>query len=480
MKQHILVLIFIIISFSIFAQSNRVEGLNNGTVTILHTNDIHGNFSRFPRLAFVVDSIRNIHKNVLLVNAGDIFSGNPLVDMDAEKGFQMIELMNKLGYDLSVLGNHEFDYGQDVLSKRISEANFPFICANIWNNNGTFPIPQPLALFTFDKSFTVNIISLLDNSINGLPETHPRGLKGLMFTNPIETAKKFEHLKSNSNLFIALTHLGATQDVKLAQSMPSLDLIIGGHSHSKIDSLFIANGVLITQAASHLKYLGEITIVFKDGKIEKKNSKLIALNKNGSVNAEIKKLIDKYKQNPMFSEQIGIASEDIKGKEELGSLFTDALRTEANLDIAFQNSGGLRIDELSKGEIIMEQIFKLDPFGNYLMVLNMNVNEIKSLIRSAFLGEGIDLRVSGIHYTLFTKNGEIKNIHITDYQGNELDKDKLYKVGMNDFILSFYKFEHKDPGQSFGVTTTEILISYIKKKRSINYKGVQRTFYKND
>ena len=156
------------------------------------------------------------------------------------------------------------------------------------------------------------------------------------------------------------------------------------------------------------------------------------------------------------------------------------MRTEANLDIAFQNSGGLRIDELPKGEIKMGQIFKLDPFGNYLMVLNMNVNEIKSLIRSAFIGEGIDLRVSGIHYTLTTENGKINNIHITDYQGKELDKDKLYKVGMNDFILSFYKFEHKDQGQSFGVTTAEILISYIKKKRSINYKGVRRTFLKKN
>ncbi|MCK5536441.1 MAG: 5'-nucleotidase C-terminal domain-containing protein, partial [Bacteroidales bacterium] len=253
-----------------------------------------------------------------------------------------------------------------------------------------------------------------------------------------------------------------------------------GHSHSKIDSLLIVNGVLISQAASHLNFLGEITIEFKDGKIEKKSSKLIALNNEGDVNTELKELVGKYKQNPMFNERIGRASEDLKGKEELGSFFTDAMRTEANLDIAFQNSGGLRIDELPKGEIKMGQIFKLDPFGNYLMVLNMNVNEIKSLIRSAFIGEGIDLRVSGIHYTLTTENGKINNIHITDYQGKELDKDKLYKVGMNDFILSFYKFEHKDQGQSFGVTTAEILISYIKKKRSINYKGVRRTFLKKN
>ena len=480
MKKIILIPLFIITIFSTIAQSNRVESLYNGTITILHTNDIHGNFSRFPRLAFVVDSIRNTHEKVFLVNAGDLFTGNPLVDMDPEKGFQMIELMNKLAYDLSILGNHEFDYGQDILTKRISEANFPFICANVWNNNGNFPIPEPFALFTVNEKLNISIISLLDNSINGRPETHPQRIKGLMFTNSIETAKKFEYIKTSSDLFIALTHLGIKQDIQLAQSMPSLDLIIGGHSHSKIDSIYLVNGVLISQAVSNLKYLGEITIVFKDGKIERKSSKLIALNKSGSINTDFKELIDKYKQNPMFNEVIGKSSENLKGKEELGSFFTDALRTEANLDIAFQNSGGLRIDKLPKGKIKMEQIFKLDPFGNYLMVVNMNVKEIKSLIKSAFLGEGIDLRVSGIHYTLFIKNGKIKNIQITDYQGKELDEDKLYKVGMNDYILSSYQFEHNDLGQSYGKTTAEVLISYLKKKRSINYKGVQRTFIKNN
>ena len=478
MKNLALITVLLIASCSLFAQSNNEKALFTGKITILHTNDMHGNFSRFPRLAFVVDSIRNVHKHVLLLNAGDIFTGNPLVDMNKEKGFQMMALMNKAGYDLSVFGNHEFDYGQEILTKRMSEANFPFICANIWNTTGAFQLPKPFVSIKIDNSLNINIIGLLDNSANGKPETHPKRIEGLVFTNPIETAKKFEHLKSCSNLFIALSHLGAKQDVELAKNMSSLDLIVGGHSHTKIDSLYLVNGVMVTQAASHLKCLGEISIEFVDGKIVNKTMKLIELNKNGSIDTEIKELINKYEQNPMFAKVIGRTNNDIKGKEELGSLFTDAIRAEANLDIAFQNSGGLRISKLPKGDIKMGQIFKLDPFGNYLMTLKMNVKEIKSLIKSAFQYGETDLKVSGMHYTLTIEDGKIKDIQLTDYQDNELNEDKSYTVGMNDYILSSYQFEHKDIAQSFGATTAEVIISYLKKQRSVDYKDVKRTFVK--
>ena len=466
-------LILLILSYFSFSQDTKFTG----TVKILHTNDIHCNFSRFPRLAFVVDSIKNENENVLLLNAGDIFTGNPLVDMNTEKGAQMIELMNKVGFDLSVLGNHEFDYGQEVLAKRISEAKFPFICANVWNQGHNFKLPKPFVQLKNVDNLTINILGILDNSANWKPETHPKKVKGLVFTNPIETAQKFKHLKTNCDLFIALTHLGDNEDIELAKKMPAFDVIVGGHSHSKIDTVLMINDVLVTQAGAKLKYLGEITLKFENGKLTTKSSRLIELNKNGNVDQEIKELVQKYEQNPMFTEVVGRANEDITGKEELGSFFTDALRFEANLDIAFQNSGGIRVDKLPEGEINMEQILKLDPFGNYLMILEMDLDEIKSLISFSFERWGLDLKVSGINYTVTTINDHIESIDLVDYQGNTLDKNKKYIIGLNDYILSSYQFKHKDAGTSHGKTTAEVIIDYLKKQRSISYKGVQRTFH---
>jgi len=475
---HKIITIVFLLFYSVFSFSQEKSTTSNftGTLTILHTNDIHGNFSRFPRLAFVVDSIRQGNKHVLLFNAGDLFTGNPLVDMNEEKGYQMIELMNKIGYDLSVLGNHEFDYGQVVLAKRISEAHFPFICANIQDDGNNFPIPKPTANFIIDNSLNINVLSVIQISTNDIPDTHPERVKGLKFNDPFETAKKFEYLKDSSNLFIALTHLGKRQDIKLAEKLSFFDIIIGGHSHSKIDTIFMINNTLITQAASHLNYLGVVTVDLKNGKIVEKKSKLISL-RSGAVDEKFQEMVNKYEQNSSLNEVVGSASEDIKGEEELGSFFADAMKEEANLDIAVQNSGGIRINRLPKGDIKREQVYKLDPFGNYLMVLDMTVDEIKSLIKSSFRGN-IDLRVSGIKYTLDTENGILKDINITDYQGNKLDNCKLYKVGMNDYILSSYKFEHHDPGESFGLTTAELLISYLNKNKNIDYQGVQRTFIK--
>ncbi|MDF1550983.1 MAG: bifunctional UDP-sugar hydrolase/5'-nucleotidase [Bacteroidales bacterium] len=480
MNKALFTLYLLLFSVNFFSQNKINSESFTGTIKILHTNDIHGNFSRFPRLAFVVDSIRNENENVLLLNAGDIFTGNPLVDMNEEKGHQMIELMNKLAFDLSILGNHEFDYGQEVLAKRISEATFPFICANIWQDGGVLPIPDPIKTIKASNNLNINVLGLLDNSANGLPESHPRRLKGLKFTNPIATAKKFEHLKNNCNLFIALTHLGKRQDIQLAETMPAIDIIIGGHSHTIIDTLLIINGVLITQADAHVRYLGEITVKFKNGDIVEKTSKLISLSSGGNIDKAVEKMINYYVQNPILNEVIGAAIEDLKGDEELGCFYADALKTEANLDIVFQNSGGIRIDEIQKGNIKREQIYRLDPFGNYLMVLEMNVDEIKSLIKSSFSHGSIDLRVSGINYTIFIENKSLINIQLTDNAGNKIDGDKRFKVGINDYILSSYQFEHQDPGQSFGATTAELLISYLQKKKTINYKGMQRTFIQNN
>lgn len=479
MKLSTLILFLVLGSHLLFGQNLKEKEGFTGELTILHTNDIHGNFSRFARLAYMVDSIRTVNENVLLLNAGDIFTGNPLVDMNAEKGIQMLELMNMVAFDASVLGNHEFDYGQKVLAKRMSEAQFPFVCANVWNQNNDFKLPEGFIRLRMNNNLSVNILGLLDNSINGKPETHPDRVKGFLFTDPIETAAKFRYLNSSSEVFFALTHLGDEQDIELAKEMPFFDLIIGGHTHSKIDSVLLVNNVLVSQAGSHLKYLGEITVTFKNGEIANKTSKLLPLDKNAPSKSEIEQLVKKYKQNPLFAEVAGRANGDITGKEELGSFFTDALRFEANLDIAFQNSGGIRIDKIAAGEINKGQIFKMDPFGNYLMILEMDISEIKSLIRYSFENWGIDLRVSGIEYTVTTADNKIKSIEIKDYQGKQLDENKKYRVGMNDYILSSYQFKHKDPGQSFGATTAEIIISYLKKQRSISYKGVKRTFLKN-
>lgn len=475
MKQYIFIILSIFLIGSCKVQNQQINKISEDEkVIILHTNDIHGNIDNFPRIAIVVDSIKKIHKNVFLLNAGDGFTGNPYVDMYKEKGFPVIDLMNDLKYDLSAIGNHEFDYGQEVLSSRFKQANFPYICANIDNIGGVLQKPKETYQFKTQNGLTLNIFSLIENSSNGLPESHPAKLKGLKFENGLVVAKNYKYLAKDANVFIALTHLGVEADEELAGIMPELDLIIGGHSHTVIDSTKIVNGVLIAQAGARLKYLGEVTLNLKNGKIIEKHSKLIPIRKNQEVDAKIQAKVNSYNKNPYFDEVLGNAKENISGTEELGCFITDAYRAYGNFDIAFQNSGGIRISEIEKGDITRGLIFKLDPFGNDLIKINMTLKEIKSLILNSTRKGEIDLRVSGIRYNVVTRNDLSTDVEITDYQGNALVDEKIYTVAMNDYILNTYNFDHAETGESLGITTPQILMDFLK-DNPLNYAGVRRT-----
>jgi len=467
---------FILLAYTANSQEIK-SNLNKHTdeIVILHTNDIHAQIDNFARLAFVLDSIRKIYKNVYLLNAGDIFTGNPMVDMSPEKGFAVIDLMNRMNYHVSAFGNHEFDYGQEVLAKRINEAKFPFICANLINENSRLKTPKPFIKFKSNNQIDICILSVLDNSANGLPETLPSRLTGLKFSDPIVTAQKYSKLARKSDLFIALTHIGIENDTILAGKMPEIDLIVGGHSHTNIDSIMMVNGVMIAQTNGRLRNLGEIKIKIDNGQIIEKSYKLINLRSKVNVNNEIKELTQQYSQNEILKEVLAKAKVKLSGNEEIGSFYTDALRNTFHFDMAFQNSGGIRINEIPEGDITMETIYRMDPFGNYLMGIHLDAEEIRSLIKYSFRNGRIDLRVSGIQYTIVKENEAIKEIIITDDSGNLIDENKSYFVGMNDYILSTYQFSHNDNGNSMGITTAEVIIEYLKKTGEINYSGVKRT-----
>jgi len=474
MKKYIVLLLLSFFVFSCKIQQVK-QTTDNDEIIILHANDIHANIDNIPRFSFMVDSIRKIHKNVFLLSAGDLFTGNPYVDMYSDRGYPIIEMMNDVGFDLSAIGNHEFDYGQEILVKRIKQAKFPFICANIQNDGGILPTPLQSYQLKTGNGLIINVFSLLDNSANGLPETHPSKLKGLKFENGLEIANKFKDLKKNSNVLIALTHLGIGADEKLAAQMPEADLIIGGHSHTTIQNGKLVNGVLIVQAGARLKYLGEITLNFKNGKLIDKKDTLLLVNKSGKIDSKLKEKVDKYNQNPYFDEVLGQASGSFKNTEEIGCFVTDAYRDYAKADIALQNSGGIRMSELDKGPITRGLIFKLDPFGNKLVVVDMKLDDIKSLILNALTDREIDLRASGIKYNVITENAQVKDVDITDYRGNALSPDKIYRVAMNDYILNTYKLNYSGNLESMDIITAEVLIEFLK-KGPVNYSGVKRTF----
>jgi 2',3'-cyclic-nucleotide 2'-phosphodiesterase (5'-nucleotidase family) len=420
--------------------------------------------------------LRQLHPYVYLVSAGDNFTGNPVVDMIPEKGAPMVDLMNRCGFNISAFGNHEFDMGQEMLNKRIYQSAFHFICANLDATGAVLKPPLPYFVITAGKDFDLAFLGLIQLDKNGLPSSHPANMAGIKFVNGIEKAKEYTGLKDKYEVLIGLSHLGVNDDTLLARVMPQFDAIIGGHSHTLLEQPLMINNVMVVQAGSNLKYVGKLTMKIKDGKLVSKTDEVIPFTSLTKENIILRMAIDKYNNNKEFSKVVGTAVTNIEGFDQLGSLMTDALTHELKADIAFQNRGGIRVQSLSKGDITLKDIYKLDPFNNEVMLYSMTTEEIKSLICYGYdLMKGIDMQVSGISYKI-VDNGTQKcsSVLLYDKSGKPLNPDGEYLVAMNNYISTTYQFNHRDPGTPARLTTADALIRFLGVMEKVNYEGVKR------
>lgn len=474
MKKHLILSLQLVILLTINVFAQYPKGTKE--VIILHTNDMHAKIDNLGKLAYLADSLRSTHPYVFLVAAGDNFTGNPVVDMVADKGYPMIELMNMCGYNLSCFGNHEFDLGQETLNKRRAQATFPFISCNIESGTSVLVQPEPYYILKAGKT-KIPVLGIIQLGENGLPDSHPSRLGGVKFYDGITKAKEYTWLKKKYGMMIALTHLGIESDVPLAQQMPELDLIIGGHSHTTMDKPLVENGVTIVQTGSSLKNVGKTTLYIHKKKIIDIKYELIPMASLKNAKPELVALINKYNDNEELSRVVGSAAKPFSNEVELGSMMTDAITNVIQTDFAFQNAGGVRIPTLPAGDIKLKDIYRIDPFGNQVVLFTMNANEIKSLIKNAFNREkSIDLYPSGMKYTVITDaSGICTDVEMFGIDGNPVDNTKEYKVGVNSYIAASYKFDHRDAGSTHVNTTAQTLIEYLGSVKIVDYQGSNRT-----
>ena len=456
-----------------------VELPKERTIEILAVNDMHAALDNFPRFAFMADSLRAIYPHLLLVSGGDNQTGNPANDQYPEKGMPIIELMNAVNFDLSAVGNHEFDSRLEGFQHITHKAEFDFLSANIeLPNEGDFRV-KPYKIVETPNGLKTAFVSLLDINPNGIPDTHPDNVKGFMFYNPFEKAQEYLFLTDSSNLLIMVNHMGFEEDVKLANQLPakSVDLIIGGHSHTKVDKDQIHNGIMITQAERKLKYATLIKLSVSPEGAVNREMELLTVGKEGNIRADIQEMVDGYNNNPALTETIAIAEDDFSNYEEIGYLMMDALRNGAGADIALINPGGVRISELAKGAVRTRDVYEMDPFGNEMVQFNLSGHEMRNLFLAAFtIDENMPIYPSGMttRYLLNT-DGSLKDVELFTTDGNPFDMDKMYTVVMNDYMASTYKYNRKDVGQGLFRPTAETTIDYLKELKNIpSYRGVQR------
>jgi len=262
----------------------------------------------------------------------------------------------------------------------------------------------------------------------------------------------------------------------LAQQFPQIDLIISGHSHTRIDSTVLHNNVLITQAESNLKYVSHITLQITDGILTNKESRLLSVNTFPKKDPVVQAMVEAFSSNESLRRVVTEALTDFESYEELGCMMTDAIRNLSGADMAFQNPGGVRMNTLPKGPITVSTLYQLDPFGNEAILFDLSGEEVLRLIQAAYIAENNQAPyVSGITYDLeHDPQGEVLHIDVKMEDGTPLDLQKRYKVVMNSYLSAVSKYEKEDAGQSLFRATADLTIEYLEKQHSIDYQGVKR------
>ena len=267
-------------------------------ITILHTNDTHSRIDPFDSGDFaglggviarkaIIDEIRKTEKHVLLLDAGDIFQGTPYFNL--YNGELEIKAMIMLGYDAATMGNHDFDGGIDNFEKQLNHANFPFIVSN-YNFENT-PLDQKIQKYKIFQKGNIRIgVFGLGIELDGLV---PKALYGeTQYLDPIHIGNQYAHFlkhEKKCQIIIGLSHLGYSypskqrvSDLLLAETIDNVDVIIGGHTHTFLNSpKEIKNKfgkfVIVNQVGWGGINLGRLDIYLKKDskKVDKNESMLI-------------------------------------------------------------------------------------------------------------------------------------------------------------------------------------------------------------
>lgn len=429
------------------------------TIRILHLNDFHGfaNPVKTPgakttlggaaRLAKEIKRLRAQHPSLLLA-AGDMIQGDTWARLF--EGKNVIELMNQLGVDAMTLGNHEFDYGQAVLKRRISEADFPVLAANL----SGFPCTIPRIYFN-RKGLRISVIGLVTDETP--QSSHPRNVTGLTFGSPLETARdQISEAELTADLIVLLTHQGYERDRLLAESLcnasspatPVPLLIVGGHTHTRLEQPTRIGNCVVMQAWEHGKGLGVVDLTIDDGKLLKVNGRLIEITPTlGTGDRNVAALVARYTHasKALLGKSAGIAGVDLQQEgsrlheTNLGNLVADIVRQTTKAQIAIINSGTLRTG-IPKGPVTVGQIYATLPFNNYLVAVRMSGRQLLAALEHGVSGianeEGRFPQVSGINFSFAPARPAGQRIVTASVDGVPIRPEQEYTVATLDFIAA--------------------------------------------
>jgi 2',3'-cyclic-nucleotide 2'-phosphodiesterase (5'-nucleotidase family) len=473
---------------------------------IMHTNDTHGNIQDFARRATAIKDVRSAHENTLLLDAGDVFSGT--LYFTKYNGEKDVELMNRVGYDAMVLGNHEFDKTSAVLANFINKANFSVLSANLdfSKDKDLQPTIGKFAPYVIKNmnGYRVGIFGLTTEMFR---ETSSPS-DDIIISSAVDSARNsIKALKAAGvDKIIALTHLGLYEDTELAKQVTDIDVIVGGHTHDKLDTPLTVNNTLIVQAGQYGQHLGTLSIAFdRHGKVITKDTvgRVIQLNPNTATDGEtgevaadpaIKTIVDAATAeiNEFKKTVVGASTVDLDGvrnnvrtkETNLGNLIADSYlafgKKLKNADLALVNGGGVRAS-IAKGNITLGDVLTVMPFGNTMGVLDVTGEQLLKAIENGVsrveFNDGRFPQMAGARYT-FDKTkpamSRVVSMEVKDALGNfvAVNPQKTYRIVTNSFVMKggdgYDIFNQASYREDLFIVDYEMFLEYLKGQNPVS------------
>ncbi len=462
-------------------------------LTILSTNDLHGHLipdkadrGGAARIAAYFKKVRLEEKHVLILNAGDMISGTAVSSVFS--GDPIFHVTNHWGLDAACLGNHEFDYGWQRIERFRDIANFPLLCANAFVKNAQrqHEILGDAEYVIIEKgALKIGVIGIVSEDTPF--DTTKFATDGVNFPGEIETLNHLIPIVSEQcDMLIALTHVGKYNDLRIAKKTIGCDLIVGGHSHTRISritknkdkfigilqfnprdnttgnrkylknvglelgeyndtTIFSAkyiSPIPITQAGEYGKFIGRIDLTFDTEKdqIQDFSYKLIPVNKDlAAPDPQTLREVRKWEEQveEMLDRPLGVAQSEFD-KTAMLCLAEESFMQSTGADYAHHNSGGTR-GLLKKGAFDYREIWNIFPFENTLVVAQC-------------------------------KGSEILDSKFGFYGHNPVDPNKTYKIVTNSFIKDQMEKQSQHISlvwQDTGITLRDSVLKYIEKRKTI-------------
>ena len=440
------------------------KAVDSNKLVILHTNDTHSqidpgsdNLGGVMRRKAIIDSVRGAEKNVLLVDAGDAVQGTLYFYLYGGKVEQ--EVMNILGVETRILGNHEFDNGIDSLASVLKYSDAEMLSANY--DLSKTPLEGRFKPYTI-KEYNGKRIGIIGLNLDPNGIISPDNFKGLEYLPIVATANlTAEKLKKDEKVdaVIALTHIGYNPaglvgDSVLATNSRDIDIIIGGHSHDTIDPT-TENGA----RRSRLKNLeGKDVLVVQTGKsgrnVGKIEINLDSLGLGASPSYELIPVTERYDNyadtkladylskysagvDSLMTMWIGTTAHELPASSpELLNYFTDFIYDSGSeiapkVDLAIANKGGLR-SGIPAGKFSKGQIINMLPFANYVTVLDVKGSDLAEVfdVMANTHGNGVSRNVSA-EYVVSDDGAKSRNVLIN---GKPIDLEQTYRVATIDYL----------------------------------------------